>query len=84
MVDRDLRWYDWQRYSNRQHTKMSMGGFVGKISFEGPVDHFMPLIRAGKIVHVGKGTSFGLGKYGLKSLNFVALEKRNNTYSNES
>ena len=58
-----LRWYDWERYSARQETKMKMGGFVGKVSFEGDVEPFMPLIKAGEVLHVGKGTGFGLGRY---------------------
>ncbi|MFH1963128.1 MAG: CRISPR system precrRNA processing endoribonuclease RAMP protein Cas6 [bacterium] len=60
-----LRWYDWERYSARQDTRMKMGGFVGKITFEGDIEPFMPLIRAGEVLHVGKGTSFGLGRYGI-------------------
>lgn len=40
-----------------------MGGFVGEIIFEGEIEPFMPLLKAGEILHVGKGTSFGLGKY---------------------
>ena len=58
-----LTWYDWERYSTRQDTRMKMGGFVGNISFEGNIEPFMQLIKAGEILHVGKGTSFGLGKY---------------------
>jgi len=60
---RDLRWYDWQRYSGRQDTRIKMGGFVGEITFEGDIKPFMPLIKAGEVLHVGKGTGFGLGKY---------------------
>ncbi len=58
-----LQWYDWERYSARQETRMKMGGFVGKITFEGDITPFMPLIKAGDVLHVGKGTSFGLGRY---------------------
>jgi CRISPR-associated endoribonuclease Cas6 len=62
---RNLKWYEWERYSARQDTRMNMGGFVGEISFEGDVGPFMPLINAGEVLHVGKGTGFGLGKYGI-------------------
>ncbi|MBI4768705.1 MAG: CRISPR system precrRNA processing endoribonuclease RAMP protein Cas6 [Deltaproteobacteria bacterium] len=61
--ERKLRWYDWERYSGRQETRMKMGGFMGGITFEGEIGPFMPLIRAGEVLHVGKGTGFGLGKY---------------------
>ncbi|NWF75823.1 MAG: CRISPR system precrRNA processing endoribonuclease RAMP protein Cas6 [Nitrospirae bacterium] len=60
---RDLKWHEWQRYSGRQETRLKMGGFVGEIKFEGKIGHFMPLIKAGEILHIGKGTAFGLGKY---------------------
>ena len=39
---------------------------VGRMTFEGPLAPFMPLLRAGEILHVGKGTSFGLGRYEVK------------------
>ena len=45
---------------------MKMGGFVGEITFEGGIGPFMPLIRASEVLHVGKGTSFGLGKYEMR------------------
>ncbi len=61
--EKNLRWYDWERYSARQDTRMKMGGFVGEITFEGDIEPFMHLIKAGEILHVGKGTGFGLGKY---------------------
>ncbi len=60
-----LKWYEWERYSARQDTKLNMGGFVGEISFEGEIEPFMPLINAGEVLHVGKGTGFGLGRYGI-------------------
>ena len=61
--EKNLRWYDRERYSGRQETRMKMGGLVGEITFEGDVEPFMPLIKAGEVFHVGKGTGFGLGKY---------------------
>lgn len=60
---RNLHWYDWQRYSGRQNISIKMGGFVGDIVFEGDLEPFMQLIKAGAALHVGKGTAFGLGKY---------------------
>lgn len=61
--DRSLKWYDWERYSNRQNTRMKLGGFKGSATFEGDLSPFMPYIKAGEVLHAGKGTSFGLGKY---------------------
>jgi len=62
-VDKSLRRYDWERYSSRQEQRINMGGFVGEITFEGDLRPFMPLIEAGEVLHVGKGTAFGLGRY---------------------
>lgn len=63
---RNLRWYDWQRYSTRQDQRIDMGGFVGEIAFEGNMAPFLPLLRAGEILHVGKGATFGLGRYEMR------------------
>ncbi len=58
-----LQWQDWERYSARQNVRMKLGGVVGDIIYKDVPDAFMPILRAGELFHVGKGTSFGLGKY---------------------
>ena len=62
-VKHGLYWHDWNRWSNRQGTRMKMGGFMGEITYEGDLEPFWPYIRLGEYVHVGKGSSFGLGRY---------------------
>lgn len=62
---RNLRWYDWERYSTKQQTKMKLGGFLGEVVFQGNFEPFWPFLVLGEFVHVGKGSSFGLGKYEL-------------------
>ncbi|HYV04195.1 MAG TPA: CRISPR system precrRNA processing endoribonuclease RAMP protein Cas6, partial [Blastocatellia bacterium] len=63
-VKSDLHWCDWDRYSNRQQTKMTLGGFVGEIEYAGVVaQEFLPLVAAGELLRVGTGSSFGLGNY---------------------
>jgi len=57
-----VRWYDWQRYSNRQEQAMLMGGMTGQVTYRGPLGEFLPLIRYAEQVHLGKATTFGLGK----------------------
>jgi len=61
-VANDLRWFDWRRYSNRQEHDMLMGGMIGKITYEGRLGRFLPLLETCAKVHIGKQTSFGLGK----------------------
>lgn len=59
-----LRWWDLARWSNRQQTRMKMGGLVGEVTFGGTgLTEFLPLLAAGEVVRVGSGTSFGLGRY---------------------
>ncbi len=62
-VRSDLKWHDWERYSERQGTKLKMGGFLGEITFEGDMAEFIPFLVLGEYLHIGKGTVFGLGKY---------------------
>ncbi len=60
--DDNLRWYDWRRYSFRQDQSMLMGGVVGSVTYEGKIGEYMPLIDFCSTAHLGKQTSFGLGK----------------------
>ena len=62
IVESDLRWFDWQRYSHRQDKAMLMGGMTGSITYEGNINEYMPLIDFCSKVHLGKQTAFGLGK----------------------
>jgi CRISPR-associated endoribonuclease Cas6 len=58
----DLTWRELTRYSNRQRGKLPLSGFVGEIDLEGDLAPFLPLLRTAEIVHLGKGTAFGLGQ----------------------
>lgn len=58
----DLHWFDYKRYSSRQSKKIPMGGLVGKVYFQDAPDWFWAWVKVAEIVHVGKGTSMGLGK----------------------
>ncbi len=62
-LSKTLTWHDWERYSNRQKTRMKLGGFIGEAVYEGDITPFLPFIKLGEFIHVGKGSSFGLGKY---------------------
>jgi len=59
-----LTWCDWTRFSSRQNTTMQMGGLLGTIVLAGTgLAAHWPALWLGQWTHVGKGTSFGLGKY---------------------
>lgn len=57
-----LQWIDLRRYSNRQRTRMLLGGIIGTIVYRGQLGEFIPLIEAARVLHIGKQTTFGLGK----------------------
>jgi hypothetical protein len=39
-----------------------MAGVSGTLDFEGDFNPFIGFLRIGEYMHLGKGTSFGLGK----------------------
>ena len=61
-VRSDLRWFDWRRYSNRRNCGILMGGITGSVTYAGNPAEYLPLLDFCKQVHIGKNTSFGLGK----------------------
>lgn len=56
-------WYEVERYSQRQDTRMKMGGVVGKVEYTGDLSEFLPLVEIGRWVLVGKNSVFGLGQF---------------------
>lgn len=67
-VSSTLSWHDWERYSGRQRQKMTLGGFIGRATFAGDFEEFLPILAWGEVLHLGKAASFGLGKYNLEPL----------------
>jgi len=59
----ELKWVEWERFSSKQKTKMKFGGFKGKITYTGNFEKFFPFLLLGSHIHIGKNTTFGLGKY---------------------
>lgn len=64
----DISWFDWRRYSNRQDQEMLMGGMIGSIEYQGKLAEYLPLINFCEKVHIGKQTTFGLGKITLEKV----------------
>ena len=60
--EQDLHFYDINRYSNRQHTKMQFGGVLGRMRAFGLDGRSAKLLQLAQITGVGKSTVFGLGK----------------------
>lgn len=63
LIKSQLIWYDWERYSNRQQRRMFFGGFIGRLTYQGDLEPFLPLLQLGHYIHVGKYTTFGMGHY---------------------
>ena len=51
----DLRWLDWDRWSQHQNAAMKLGGLVGSLTLEGDLSPIAPLLRAAEIPHAIKG-----------------------------
>ncbi len=67
LLGRRLRWREWERWSSRQRTRMRIGGIVGEIETGGgALARVWPWVQLGALVHAGKATSMGLGRYELE------------------
>ncbi len=65
-VASDITWRPLSRFSTRQERTIPLEGFVGRVTYEGDALRALwPLLRLGEVLHVGKGTVFGLGRYRL-------------------
>lgn len=58
----DVTFIDLTRYSNRQQTKMQLGGIIGHIDYTQLDEQSYRLLKLGEILGVGKQTVFGLGE----------------------
>ena len=52
-----------KRYSNRKNTHMELKGIRGYAQTEAMEETLLELLLAGELIHVGKHTSFGFGRY---------------------
>lgn len=59
---------DMTRYSNRQKTKMQIGGIMGEIEYSQCDEKSYQLLKLGEIIGVGKQTVFGLGKIEIEEI----------------
>ena len=68
IIIKNLRYKELTRKSNRQKTKMNLGGIIGEIVVKGVDKDSYRLLKLGELIGVGKSTVFGLGKMEVKSL----------------
>jgi hypothetical protein len=62
VINQKINWQQQMRFSYRQERNVSMGGVSGWIEFTGVPVEFMPYLKIGEFLHLGKGTGLGLGK----------------------
>lgn len=61
-VREDLSVFHLERYSNRVKEKMDFSGLMGSLEYEGELTPFVPWLSAAQILHIGRNTTFGMGK----------------------
>lgn len=57
------------RYSGRQDRKMILRGIRGSCQLSGLDQTTLALLLAGELLHIGKNTSFGFGRYTVNQIN---------------
>ncbi len=63
-VRAEFRVFEWSRQSGRQHRRIAMDGVVGELEVRGfRFKEWVRLLRLGELIHIGNGTSMGLGRY---------------------
>ncbi|GAB4172066.1 MAG: CRISPR system precrRNA processing endoribonuclease RAMP protein Cas6 [Calditrichia bacterium] len=64
-----LVWENWDRYSRRQNTAMSLGGLIGVMDVTGEfTDTEVFYLKGASLLHIGKNAAFGLGKILIKTI----------------
>jgi CRISPR-associated endoribonuclease Cas6 len=57
------RWVELDSYSTRRSAHTPLSGLVGRVTFSGPVQPFLPWLVWGQVIHVGKEATKGNGWY---------------------
>jgi hypothetical protein len=56
------RWVEVHDYSARGRSELLLGGKVGRVVYGGEAARFLPILRSGEILHVGKNAASGCGR----------------------
>ena len=68
ILSQELYYQELLRKSNRQKTKMYLGGIMGEMVVQNISQKAYELLKLGEVIGVGKSTTFGLGKIKLEEL----------------
>lgn len=67
IVHASTEWKEYRRRSGMQNQWMTFSGFRGSVELSGNLTPYWELLKAGEIIHAGKSTTFGMGKYQIKN-----------------
>ena len=67
LEEKHVKWIDKERFSTRQQQRMKLGGLIGSAKFrllgtEEGKQKLFEVLKACEFIHIGKATTFGLGK----------------------
>jgi len=62
-VQQRLTWIAGERTSSRANLRHAISGWVGRVSYEGPVEGYLAWLEAGQWAGVGEQVVFGKGAY---------------------
>lgn len=58
-----LKFYNYNNYSRTVDGNYPRKGLLGFVEYEGNLNKFLPYVNIGSLIHIGKGTTIGMGKY---------------------
>jgi len=68
IISKSIKYKELTRQSNRQKTKMNLGGIMGSMEIIGLNQKTYEILKLGELIAVGKSTVFGLGKIKVEEL----------------
>ncbi len=62
LLEDHTRWIEVPDYSARHRSELCLGGRVGRLVYGTGAARFLPILRAGEVLHVGKNVASGCGR----------------------
>lgn len=76
IAEQSVREMKVKRYSSRKDEKMYLKGIKGEILLENLPEELLELYFAGELIHIGKNTSFGFGRYVMRNTEEESKSKK--------
>ena len=70
LIDQEIRRIQSKRYSTRQQSSMPITGIIGKVILSDVCEEALYYLLAGEVLHIGRNTSFGCGRYRVLEVGF--------------